>query len=114
MYGNTPNLNASGLKIAMPKSKDRKHYDHTHMRWMEKVKINRVIGSPDYDDAWFAEQCFGCLYFIKLEGILGSDWGVCSNELSPFDGHLMYEHDGCEYFEDQPDEGSDVTGNLSD
>jgi hypothetical protein len=54
--------------------------------------------SPKYSDAWTTEECLGCQYFIKLKGFLGMDWGVCSSAKSPFDGNLMFEHDGCDYF----------------
>jgi len=27
-----------------------------------------------------------------------SDWGVCSNQASPFDGNVKFEHDGCRHY----------------
>jgi hypothetical protein len=30
-------------------------------------------------------------------------WGVCSNAESPFDRTAMFEHDGCDFFEEDPE-----------
>lgn len=34
----------------------------------------------------------GCKHYLILEGGLGYDWGVCSNEKSPRCGILTFEH----------------------
>jgi len=44
-------------------------------------------------------QCGQCRYYIPLYGKFKSDYGACSNSKSPFDQKVMFEHDGCEYFE---------------
>src|SRR5579859_3335495 len=49
------------------------------------------------------EQCGGCRYYLRLRGRLSSDWGVCSNHLSDWDGLALFEHDGCEHFEHAAD-----------
>ena len=36
---------------------------------------------------------------MPLAGALGDDWGACSGALSPFDGMVRFEHDGCDAFE---------------
>ncbi len=53
---------------------------------------------PDYNPDWAAQQCLFCRYFIPLSGALVEDWGACSNPLSPFDGIVRFEHDGCDAF----------------
>lgn len=42
----------------------------------------------------------GCRHFVPLEGKEGADWGVCANARSPRAGLLTFEHQGCEFFED--------------
>jgi len=41
----------------------------------------------------------GCRWFVKLEGMLRYDWGVCYNPTSPRAGLLTFEHQGCPAFE---------------
>jgi hypothetical protein len=41
----------------------------------------------------------GCIHFLKLQGRLALDWGVCINPRSPRSGLLTFEHQGCEFFE---------------
>ena len=36
----------------------------------------------------------GCIYYRKLEGMLGMDWGICMNPRSPRAGLLTFEHQG--------------------
>ncbi len=57
------------------------------------------MDSPAYRDEWYAQQCGGCRYWIALHGVLGSDYGACSNARSPRDGMVQFEHDGCDAFE---------------
>ena len=80
---------------------DETHARECHERWIEKR--NRSTGAADCQDEWYAEQCGGCAYYIRLRGALESDWGVCSNERSRFDRSVMFEHDGCESFEQAED-----------
>lgn len=60
---------------------------------------NRKQESAYYEDEWYAQQCGHCVYWVPLAAPLGSDWGACTNALSPFDGKIMFEHDGCQRFE---------------
>jgi hypothetical protein len=95
----------------MPKEKrflanDMDHVRKTNKRWDQKFPLNRSQLSPDYQEEWLNEQCFTCQYYVKLTGEFGSDWGVCSNPASPFDGKLMFEHDGCEHHSFAADEES--------
>ena len=73
------------------------HATICHLRWSER--LNRRVGSPEYLDSWIDEQCGGCRFFVTLSGVLGSDYGACTNVASLFDGRVMFEHDGCEAFE---------------
>jgi hypothetical protein len=48
----------------------------------------------------FGPDCScGCKHFVKLNGALGSDWGVCANKNSPRKALLTWEHQGCNQFE---------------
>jgi hypothetical protein len=76
---------------------DPEHRQTCHDRWMERR--NRRQEDPDYKDEWYAEQCGGCRFFVQLQGLSSADWGGCSSAKSPFDGRVMFEHDGCEFFE---------------
>ncbi len=77
--------------------KSRDHLRTTHERWAGQR--NRLVESDGYEDEWYAEQCGSCRYWIPLSGAFGSDYGGCSNPLSPFDKHVMFEHDGCKEHE---------------
>lgn len=44
------------------------------------------------DDNKIYNDCCSCKHFLTLEGVLGYDWGVCSNEKSPRVGLLTFEH----------------------
>jgi len=70
-----------------------------HARWANSIPSNRDTGDPCYREEWYLEQCGNCRHWISLEGPLGADWGVCSNGDSTLDGHVMFEHDGCDSFE---------------
>jgi hypothetical protein len=78
----------------------------THQRWIKKLPHNRYppARNVEYPDEWTSEQCLMCQYYVKLTGKLGYDWGVCSNAVSPLDGLVMFEHDGCEHFVPAEDE----------
>jgi hypothetical protein len=41
----------------------------------------------------------GCRWYVKLQGNLGLDWGVCTNARSHRCGLLTFEHQGCQQFE---------------
>lgn len=78
-----------------------------HKRWARSLEPNRDTSDRSYREEWYLEQCGGCVHWVPLEGPLGADWGVCSNAASGFDGRVMFEHDGCEFFE--ADEGDDAS-----
>lgn len=81
--------------------RDEEHSHSTHERWV--ARRNRDTGDPDYKEEWYGEQCGGCTFYVPLAGRFGEDWGVCSNEKSPFDGKAVFEHDGCEEFANNPE-----------
>lgn len=77
---------------------DQEHAERCHDRWM--ARRNRRQEDPEYRDEWYGAQCLHCRFWIPVVGVLGSDYGVCSNSVSAFDGHVRFEHDGCIDFED--------------
>jgi hypothetical protein len=40
-------------------------------------------------------QVYDCPYFVRLCGVMESDWGVCVNPESPGLGRVLFEHDAC-------------------
>ena len=53
-------------------------------------------GGPDDPSAAQAPAaCVTCAYFVRLNGGLGRLFGACSNEYSPFDGHVVSVDHGC-------------------
>jgi hypothetical protein len=67
------------------------------------AKVSRRWSGKIPSENWGDEQCELCLYYIPLLGILGSDYGVCTNVDSEFDGVLKFEHNGCDehvFFDD--------------
>ena len=71
-----------------------------HRRWSSRR--NRDPGAEDYREEWYSQQCGGCLWWLPLSGRLGADWGACRNAASPMDQRVVFEHDGCESFEQDP------------
>lgn len=76
---------------------DTRRHDEIHNRWRDAK--NRDQDDSSYLDAWYGEQCGACRHWLPLAGALGEDYGGCTNAQSPFDKHVMFEHDGCEAFE---------------
>ena len=77
------------------------HNDACHQRWAHRG--NRNTGDLTYRDEWYYQQCGGCRFWIALRGELGLDYGACTNPQSTFDGHVRFEHDGCDVFADRDD-----------
>ena len=77
---------------------DEDHANKTHDRWIKRK--NRLWPSREEDipDHWYNEQCGQCRFYLLLQGRLSTDWGVCSNAASPFDGTVLFEHDGCDQY----------------
>ena len=77
---------------------DENHATDCHERWIRRKNRRWPDREEDIPDAWMVEQCGQCRYFIPVEGPLSTDWGVCSHAKSPFDGRVMFEHDGCDHY----------------
>lgn len=60
----------------------------------------RVTENIDGREIYPADCSSGCKHFLPLAGVLGYDWGVCSNTNSPRKGLLTFEHQGCREFEE--------------
>jgi hypothetical protein len=54
--------------------------------------------------------CQGCAYFVRLTGSLGRQFGVCANEFSPQDAHVVTVDHGCGAHSDvvEPQRGVDL------
>lgn len=67
-----------------------------HGKWLTKNEIAEAEqrwGIKSYESRTSDEyQCGGCKSFAAF----GPDYGVCCNSLSSRDGHIMFEHGGCE------------------
>ena len=77
-----------------PLMDDESHLRECHQRWLKSS--NRELHSELNVDE-LGTQCELCIFYIHLSGEFKFDWGVCSNSISPFDGRVMFEHDGCEF-----------------
>ena len=57
-------------------------------RWIrQEYKAN----PPEVTAEGVDYQCGGCRFFLALD----SDYGICSNAASPYDGRIVFEHIGC-------------------
>jgi hypothetical protein len=56
-------------------------------------------GDRSRENEWDLDCSCGCRWFVKLEGMLRFDWGICYNPASPRAGLLTFEHQGCPAFE---------------
>lgn len=52
-------------------------------------------GPNDAATAQAPGTCVNCAYFVRLNGSLGSMFGACTNEYTPFDGHVVSVDHGC-------------------
>ena len=58
-------------------------------RWiLEEYKAS----PPEVSRDGGSYQCGGCRFFLGLD----SDYGICSNPASRYDGRIVFEHVGCE------------------
>jgi len=76
-----------------------------HQKLMELIVIKipsdfEPFGSRSREDDYGPDCSCSCKYFMKLDGELGADWGVCVNHHSPRRGLLTYEHQGCRFYEE--------------
>ena len=99
---NFDDLGTLGAVEPAPRPNDETFADATHSRWRERRL--RKTEDPAYLDEWYAQQCGGCRFWMPLTGILGSDYGGCTNPVSVRDGVVQFEHDGCDAFAPAPDD----------
>ncbi|HEX2856057.1 MAG TPA: DUF3027 domain-containing protein [Propionibacteriaceae bacterium] len=52
-------------------------------------------GPDDPSTAQAPASCVTCGYFVRLSGELGRMFGACTNEYTPFDGHVVSVDHGC-------------------
>jgi hypothetical protein len=93
-----------------------------HDRWIRRLRTTWPEGVPAQEPAalepgvsgpvepwpetWrdeMVKQCLHCLYYVELSGDLGADWGACTNELSQYDGDLVFEHWTCREWSEERD-----------
>ena len=75
---------------------------HKHLLRIVKRddKDYQPFGKVDKYSLDFIVDCScGCKFFKPLEGDIGMDWGVCTNEKSHRCGLLTFEHQGCQLCE---------------
>jgi hypothetical protein len=68
------------------------HARATHERWRHLTHRDLAV-EPGLD------QCGICRFWAPLSGALGTDYGACTNDRSPCDRVVMFEHDGCDEHE---------------
>jgi hypothetical protein len=79
--------------------------DPQHKRlWQVCRDQAAYVSGKDTDNHEKPDCSSGCRYFHPLEGKHGMDWGVCTEPRSSRAGLLTFEHMGCQYFEQAPDE----------
>ncbi|MDR0321539.1 MAG: DUF3027 domain-containing protein [Treponema sp.] len=66
------------------------HSKECHERWGKIVPVISEISRIEY--------CKSCIYYIPIYGgAYFSDYGICSNKESNYDGKLVYCNSNCEY-----------------
>jgi hypothetical protein len=91
---------AEGLsKRAISREEHRRLHELLHTLCISLPTDFEPYGQRSRETDWGPDCSCGCLHFRELEGPLGADWGVCSNQKSPRAGMLTFEHQGCREFE---------------
>jgi len=80
-----------------PLALNEEHLDATHERWIKLLNRRFTAVGEEYPDSE-DDQCGLCRFYVPLQGIFASDWGVCTNPESQQDRHAMFEHDGCKFY----------------
>lgn len=102
----------------------RRQYNEIHRRWISQLEQKLPDGVPldaelatkghpwpetfgDYDKETGALhggpdgcclQCLHCRFYVTLDGIMGMDWGACTNKVSQYDRQLVFEHWTCKEY----------------
>lgn len=70
-------------------------------RWIDQ---EYKASPPEVAEEGGSYQCGGCRFFLALD----SDYGICANVASPYDGRITFEHIGCKanpyYVANHPEE----------
>ena len=94
--------------------------DQDHAEWaltrmvvaelgLGRERVLSPLGRMETAERWLASEagpdnqasllapapCLSCAYFVRLSGKLGAMFGVCSNEFSPYDAHVVSVDHGC-------------------
>lgn len=89
-------------------AQDVTHAKLTSTRWLGTYRYYSSDQPNDYikitEKEGTSPACFKCRYYVALSGELETDWGACSNEKSPLDRTVVFEHDSCECFSFAADE----------
>ena len=72
-------------------------------RWL------RHAGPDDQSSRLAPGECVMCGYFVRLCGAMGNLFGVCANEYSPFDAHVVAVDHGCGGHSDAAAESESLT-----
>jgi len=103
-HSSTPHARIErNLGRAVDARTDSEHRRATFTRWLGQR--NRRQEDPSYRDEWYVAQCGRCGFWVGLTGGWGHDFGACSNARSPSDGMVRFEHDGCDAFSAEAEEG---------
>jgi hypothetical protein len=76
----------------------REGHDVAMERWLDGP-----AGTDNPETRSAIATCASCGYHIRLRGSLGACFGVCANEYSPRDGHVVSVDHGCGAHSDVPD-----------
>jgi hypothetical protein len=58
-------------------------------------------GEIDHVKEYKPDCSCNCKFFLKVDGELGSDWGVCTNRHSHRAGLLTFKHMGCSSYSEK-------------
>jgi len=70
-----------------------------HLQLWSVCKNTNEYKNRDPNAEWKPDCSCGCIWFHRLQGQEGNDWGVCVNSNSERSGLLTFEHMGCNFFE---------------
>jgi hypothetical protein len=102
----------SGKREQVPDAKLSNPEDHWHLHAI-------CIHLPtDYEPYGYrvrdgSDCSCGCRWWLPLQ-IHSSDWGVCVNPRSPRCGLLTFEHQGCQFFEEDPELDKKVEAQIAE
>lgn len=92
------------------------HRRYTHEELHQLLVTERGFITPmvmSLEDPGVSQAIF-CPYYVKLQGVLGPDWGVVVNPDSPNFGRLLFEHWHCGCPEGAHGEGKQVLDEWRD